>query len=108
VYDEFYISTYNMLYTSAPVVMLGALEQDVTPGTAVRYPGLYQPGLHRIWFSRKFFARYAIHGLATSLVLIGIIMGKERLVTPLGVLHALCSLCTVQRVLLFIYCFLCI
>lgn len=76
-YDEFYISTYNMLYTSAPVVMLGALEQDVRPSTAVRFPCLYYPGIHRLWFSRRAFARYAIHGLATSLVLIGIIMGKE-------------------------------
>ena len=76
VYDEFFLSTYNMLYTAAPVVMLGALEQDLTPTTALRYPGLYQPGLQHLWFSRKVFATYAIHGLITSLALIGVTMGK--------------------------------
>ncbi|XP_023324671.1 phospholipid-transporting ATPase ID [Eurytemora carolleeae] len=75
VYDEFFLSTYNMLYTAAPVVMLGALEQDLTPTTALRYPGLYQPGLQHLWFSRKVFATYAIHGLITSLALIGVTMG---------------------------------
>ena len=78
VYDEFFLSTYNMLYTAAPVIMLGALEQDVTPTTALRYPGLYQPGLQHLWFSRKVFATYAIHGLITSLALIGVTMGKTK------------------------------
>ena len=77
-FDPFFISTYNMIYTSAPVVMLGSLEQDVAPHTALRYPRLYEPGLRRLWFSRQEFATFAIHGLATSLLLIGVIMGKAR------------------------------
>ena len=76
-FDELYISTYNVIYTSAPVVMLGALEQDVNPRTATRFPALYKPGMDREWFSRKSFARGAIHGLITSLVLTGTIMGKR-------------------------------
>jgi magnesium-transporting ATPase (P-type) len=77
VFDPFFISTYNMIYTAAPVLMLGSLEQDVGPRTAVRYPRLYEPGLARLWFSRHQFAQFAIHGLVTSLMLIGVIMGNS-------------------------------
>ena len=77
VYDELYISCYNMLYTSAPVVIMGGLDQDVNPRMAARYPRLYQPGRKHMWFSRKVFAESAIHGLITSLVLICMIMGKK-------------------------------
>jgi len=66
-----------MIYTSAPVVMLGSLEQDVSPRTSVRYPRLYEPGIARLWFSRQEFAQFAIHGLITSLILIGVIMGNS-------------------------------
>ena len=76
-----FISCYNMLYTSSPIVMLGGLDQDVAPRLATRYPRLYQPGRTRMWFSRKVFAESAIHGLATSLVLICMIMGKGGVTT---------------------------
>jgi len=55
---------------------MGAMDQDVTPRTSIRFPGLYYPGLAKLWFSRKVFSNFAIHGLVTSLVLIGTIMGK--------------------------------
>ena len=71
-----FISTYNVAYTSLPVVIMGTMDQDVTPRTATRFPGLYYPGIAKLWFSRKVFSNFAIHGLITSLVLIGFIMGK--------------------------------
>ena len=66
-----------MLYTSLPVVMLGCLDQDVAPTKAVRFPGLYYPGMAKLWFSRKVFSNFAIHGLVTSLVLVGFLMGTS-------------------------------
>ena len=78
VLDYLFISTYNVAYTSLPVVIMGAMDQDVTPLTATRFPGLYYPGIAKLWFSRKVFSNFAIHGLVTSLVLIGFIMGKIR------------------------------
>ena len=71
-----FISTYNVAYTSLPVVIMGTMDQDVTPRTATRFPGLYYPGIAKLWFSRKVFSNFAIHGLITSPVLIGFIMGK--------------------------------
>lgn len=43
-----------------------------------RFPGLYHPGPAKLWFSRKVFSNFAIHGLITSLILVGFVMGKYR------------------------------
>ena len=50
-----------------------------------RFPGLYHPGPAKLWFSRKVFSNFAIHGLITSLILVGFVMGKYR--SPM-LLHA--------------------
>ena len=78
VFDEFYISCYNMVYTSLPVVILGAVDQDVSARSSMKFSGLYTPGITNLWFSRQKFANFAIHGLSTSLVLIGFIMGRSQ------------------------------
>jgi len=72
-----FIANYNVFFTSLPVVILGGLEQDVLPATAARYPALYWPGIVKLWFSRNVFSVFAIHGLVTSLIIIGFCMGKQ-------------------------------
>ena len=72
-----FIANYNVFFTSLPVVILGGLEQDVLPATAARYPALYWPGIVKLWFSRNVFSVFAIHGLVTSLIIIGFCMGKR-------------------------------
>jgi len=68
-----------VLYTSLPVVLVGCLEQDVPPARATRFPSLYHPGQAQLWFSRRVFSNFAIHGLVTSLVLVGFVMGMPTL-----------------------------
>merc|ERR1719270_3336226 len=77
--DELFISTFNVLYTSLPVVMMGCLEQDVPPWRSTRFPALYHPGPAKLWFSRKVFSNFAIHGLITSLILVGFVMAPDAL-----------------------------
>jgi hypothetical protein len=66
-----------VLFTSLPVVLLGSLDQDVLPARSIRFPGLYYPGQAKLWFSRRVFSNFAIHGLVTSLVLVGFILGNQ-------------------------------
>ena len=73
------MGSYNLFYTSLPVIIMATLDQDVSPAMATRYPALYYPGMASLWFSRKVFANFAIHGLITSLVLTGICLGKRKL-----------------------------
>ena len=72
-----FIANYNVFFTSLPVVILGGREQDVLPATAARYPALYWPGIVKLWISRNVFTVFAIHGLVTSLIIIGFCMGKR-------------------------------
>lgn len=56
---------------------MGSLDQDVRPALAVRHPSLYYPGIAKLWFSRKVFSNFAIHGLVTSLIITSFALGKN-------------------------------
>lgn len=77
VYDDIFVGSYNLFYTSLPVIIMATLDQDLGPALAARYPALYHPGLAKLWFSRKVFSNFAIHGLVTSLILTGTCLGKS-------------------------------
>ena len=76
VFDGWYVGSYNLFYTSLPVIIMGSLDQDVKPTLAIRYPSLYYPGIAKLWFSRKVFSNFAIHGLVTSLIITSFALGK--------------------------------
>ena len=75
-FDGWYVGSYNLFYTSLPVIIMGSLDQDVKPSLATRYPSLYYPGIAKLWFSRKVFSNFAIHGLVTSLIITSFALGK--------------------------------
>ena len=77
-YDAFFLSMYNMVYTSMPIIFLGTMDQDVDEKSAVRYAGLYTPGLRNMSFNNTKFLITAFEGIGTSLVLVAMVMGKER------------------------------
>ena len=74
-FDPFYISTYNMFFTSMPVVAMGILDQDVAEKSALRYGQLYVPGIKEMFFNREKFAWSALQGLFASFVLVGMAIG---------------------------------
>ncbi|KAK3098825.1 hypothetical protein FSP39_023456 [Pinctada imbricata] len=77
-FDPYFISFYNVFYTSLPVLMLAGFDQDVDDYYSVRYPKLYAPGLSDALFNKKVFALSAGEGLVTSLILFFV---------PYGALH---------------------
>lgn len=40
-YDDWYQTLFNMVFTSLPVIVIGLLDQDVPRAQAMRFPGLY-------------------------------------------------------------------
>jgi phospholipid-translocating ATPase len=68
-YDQYFITLYNVIYTSTPILVLGFLDQDVNDEYSLRYPKLYAPGHLDLWFNKKVFAQSAAEGVVTSLVL---------------------------------------
>ncbi|XP_073960226.1 probable phospholipid-transporting ATPase IM [Choristoneura fumiferana] len=69
VFDEMFISVYNLFYTSLPVLALGVFEQDVSDATSLQFPKLYAPGHTSRLFNKTEFIKSTLHGCFTSLVL---------------------------------------
>ncbi|XP_077935498.1 putative phospholipid-transporting ATPase IM isoform X2 [Halichoerus grypus] len=69
VYDQWFITLFNIVYTSLPVLAMGIFDQDVSDQNSMDYPQLYGPGqLNLLFNKRKFFICMA-HGIYTSLAL---------------------------------------
>jgi phospholipid-translocating ATPase len=73
--EEFFISVYNLFYSSQPVLALGILDQDVNTGTSLKYPKLYTPGLVSRLFNYREFSKSAVQGFVTSMILFMIPIG---------------------------------
>ncbi|KAM4719225.1 phospholipid-transporting ATPase ID-like [Anableps anableps] len=69
VYDEWFITLYNLVYTSLPILSLGLFDQDVNDRWSFEYPQLYSPGQLNMYFSKKAFVRCMMHSCYCSLVL---------------------------------------
>jgi phospholipid-translocating ATPase len=68
-YDEAFISLYNVCYTSLPVLVLAIYDQDVSDRYSLHYPKLYAPGQRDMFFNKFVFAESIAEGIVTSLLL---------------------------------------
>ncbi|XP_062869728.1 phospholipid-transporting ATPase ID [Trichomycterus rosablanca] len=69
VYDEWFITLYNLVYTALPVIGLSLFDQDVNDRWSVQYPQLYAPGQQNRYFSKTAFFKILLHSCYSSLVL---------------------------------------
>ncbi|XP_013396894.1 phospholipid-transporting ATPase ID isoform X2 [Lingula anatina] len=84
-YDPFFISLYNLCYTSMPVLVIGIFEQDVNDIYSIKYPKLYAPGLSNLLFNKKVFLHSVFEGVVSSLLLFFIPYGAFNMgVDPTG------------------------
>ncbi|XP_030549237.1 probable phospholipid-transporting ATPase 5 [Rhodamnia argentea] len=68
-YDDWYMTAFNVLLTSLPVISLGVLEQDVPSDVCHQFPALYQQGQRGICFSWKRIISWIINGAIASLII---------------------------------------
>uniref|UniRef100_A0A7M4FB48 Phospholipid-transporting ATPase n=1 Tax=Crocodylus porosus TaxID=8502 RepID=A0A7M4FB48_CROPO len=69
VYDQWFITLFNIVYTSLPVLAMGLFDQDVSEQNSMDYSKLYEPGqLNLLFNKRKFFICIA-YGIYTSFAL---------------------------------------
>lgn len=52
-YNDWYASFYNTVFTSLPIVIIGIMDQDVTPAEVFRYPQLYMSGQRGELFNKR-------------------------------------------------------
>ncbi|XP_066567022.1 phospholipid-transporting ATPase IC [Amia ocellicauda] len=68
-YEDWFITLYNVLYSSLPVLLVGLLDQDVNDKLSLRFPKLYLPGQKGLLFNYKNFFTSLFHGIFTSLII---------------------------------------
>ncbi|XP_034727325.1 phospholipid-transporting ATPase ID-like [Etheostoma cragini] len=69
VYDEWFITLYNLMYTALPVLGMSLFDQDVNDVWSFQYPQLYIPGQLNLYFSKKAFFKCVLHSCYSSMVL---------------------------------------
>ncbi|KAJ7335243.1 hypothetical protein JRQ81_013184 [Phrynocephalus forsythii] len=68
-YEDWFITLYNVLYSSLPVLLVGLLDQDVSDKLSIRFPTLYGLGQKDLLFNYKKFFISLFHGVVTSLLI---------------------------------------
>ncbi|OWK51158.1 Phospholipid-transporting ATPase IC [Lonchura striata] len=68
-YEDWFITLYNVLYSSLPVLLVGLLDQDVSDKLSLRFPRLYVLGQRDLLFNYKKFFVSLLHGAVTSLII---------------------------------------
>ncbi|XP_006895390.1 PREDICTED: probable phospholipid-transporting ATPase IM [Elephantulus edwardii] len=69
VYDQWFITLFNIVYTSLPVLAMGLFDQDVSDQSSMDCPQLYEPGQLNLLFNKRKFFICVAHGIYTSLAL---------------------------------------
>ncbi|NXO95157.1 AT8B2 ATPase, partial [Certhia brachydactyla] len=67
VYDQYFITLYNIVYTSLPVLAMGVFDQDVPEQRSMEYPKLYEPGQLNLLFNKREFFICIAQGIYTSI-----------------------------------------
>uniref|UniRef100_A0A8C5U1H2 Phospholipid-transporting ATPase n=1 Tax=Malurus cyaneus samueli TaxID=2593467 RepID=A0A8C5U1H2_9PASS len=69
VYDEWFITLYNLVYTSLPVLGMSLFDQDVDDRWSMLFPQLYVPGQQNLYFNKVVFVKCMLQGIYSSLIL---------------------------------------
>ncbi|XP_074251128.1 phospholipid-transporting ATPase FetA-like [Saimiri boliviensis] len=75
VYETWFITCYNLVYTSLPVLGMSLFDQDVNDTWSLRFPELYEPGQDNLYFNKKEFVKCLMQGIYSSFVLFFVPMG---------------------------------
>ncbi|XP_045922026.1 phospholipid-transporting ATPase IC [Micropterus dolomieu] len=68
-YEDWFITLYNLCYSSLPVLLVGLLDQDVNDKLSLKFPKLYVPGQQGALFNYKNFFISLFHGIFVSLTI---------------------------------------
>ncbi|CAL8318090.1 unnamed protein product [Lota lota] len=68
-YEDWFITLYNVCYSSLPVLLVGLMDQDVNDKLCLKFPKLYLPGQKGALFNFKKFFISLFHGIFTSLII---------------------------------------
>lgn len=65
-YNDWYLSLYNVFFSSFPVIALGLFDQDVSERFCLKFPLLYQEGVENVLFSWLGIVTWVFNGVFSS------------------------------------------
>ncbi|KAJ4713310.1 Phospholipid-transporting ATPase [Melia azedarach] len=69
VYNDWFLSLYNVFFTSLPVIALGVFDQDVSSRFCLKFPLLYQEGVQNVLFSWYRILGWAFNGVLSATII---------------------------------------
>ncbi|KAJ1259371.1 hypothetical protein BS78_10G149300 [Paspalum vaginatum] len=68
-YNDWFLSLYNVFFTSLPVIALGVFDQDVSARLCIQYPQLYQEGVQNVLFSWGRILGWMLNGVINAVLI---------------------------------------
>ncbi|XP_008787943.2 putative phospholipid-transporting ATPase 9 [Phoenix dactylifera] len=68
-YNDWFLSCYNVFFTSLPVIALGVFDQDVSPRFCLKFPMLYQEGVQNVLFSWTRLLGWMFNGILNAITI---------------------------------------
>ncbi|KAL2546544.1 putative phospholipid-transporting ATPase 9 [Forsythia ovata] len=68
-YNDWFLSLYNVFFTSLPVIAMGVFDQDVSARYCLKFPLLYQEGMQNVLFSWRRIIGWMLNGLCSAIII---------------------------------------
>ncbi|PKA53862.1 Putative phospholipid-transporting ATPase 9 [Apostasia shenzhenica] len=68
-YNDWFLSLYNVFFTSLPVLALGVFDQDVSARFCLKFPMLYQEGVQNLLFSWGRILGWMFNGVISAIII---------------------------------------
>ncbi|KAK7309974.1 hypothetical protein RJT34_07141 [Clitoria ternatea] len=69
VYNDWFLSLYNVIFSSLPVISLGVFDQDVSARYCQKFSMLYQEGVQNVLFSWRRIFGWMLNGFISAIVI---------------------------------------
>lgn len=68
-YNDWFISFYNILFTSLPVIALGVFDKDLSSRLCLKFPRLHQDGMQNVFFSWPRILGWMLNGACSAVII---------------------------------------
>jgi len=72
IYNDFYMSMYNVCFVCFPIIITGFMDQDVSQQARLQYPGLYRQGQRNEYFNWYCIGLWMLNGIYQSVIIFGV------------------------------------
>ncbi|XP_075483232.1 putative phospholipid-transporting ATPase 9 [Primulina tabacum] len=68
-YNDWFLSLYNVFFTSLPVIAMGVFDQDVSARFCLKFPLLYQEGVQNLLFTWRRIIGWMLNGVCSGVII---------------------------------------